>query len=210
MVFKFIGFADTRVENVEVIIDRTTEINAEMKESVIEGEEVTVVAERPIVEKDRTTTTSYVSSEEIEDLPVQSVNDVVNLQAGVVEGHFRGGRIGEVAYVVNGVPINNSYTNSAGFEVEQNMVSSLEVISGVFKLICACASQWVRNLVPRAGLLGSLTAIALVLICFLPLLDILQYPVVGLAALAVILTTLVAKVAAPLRIPGACEDQMRK
>ena len=77
------------------------------------------------------------------------------------------------------------------------------VISGVFKLLCACGSQWVRNLVPRAGLLGSLTAIALVLICFLPLLDILQYPVVGLAALAVILTTLVAKVAAPLRIPGA-------
>lgn len=149
LVFKFIGFAETRVENVEVIIDRTTEINTQMQESVIEGEEVVVTAERPLVEKDRTTTTSYVSSSEIEDLPVQSVNDVVNLQAGVVEGHFRGGRIGEVAYVVNGVPINNSYTNSAGFEVEQNMVSSLEVISGVFNAEYGQALSGVVNIVTK-------------------------------------------------------------
>lgn len=149
LVFKYLGFADIRVENVEVIIDRTTEIDAVMRESVIEGEEVTVVAERPIVEKDRTTTTSYVSSEEIEELPVQSVNDVVNLQAGVVEGHFRGGRLGEVAYVVNGVPINNSYTNSAGFEVEQNMVSSLEVISGVFNAEYGQALSGVVNIVTK-------------------------------------------------------------
>jgi len=42
--------------------------------------------------------------------------------------------------------------------------------SGLFKLACAPLSGWVRRLVPRAGLLGSLTAIALVLISFLPLL----------------------------------------
>jgi hypothetical protein len=149
LVFRFLGFAELKVENVEVIIDRTTEIDVEMREAVIEGEEIVVVAEKPIVEKDRTTTTSYVSSEEIENLPVQSVNDVVNLQAGVVEGHFRGGRIGEVAYVVNGVPINNSYTNSAGFEVEQNMVSSLEVISGVFNAEYGQALSGVVNIVTK-------------------------------------------------------------
>lgn len=149
LVFKFIGFADVRVENVEVIPDRTTQIDAEMRESVIEGEEVVVTAERPIVERDRTTTTSYVSSKEIEELPVQSVNDVVNLQAGVVEGHFRGGRIGEVAYVVNGVPINNAYTNSAGFEVEQNMVDNLEVISGVFNAEYGQALSGVVNITTK-------------------------------------------------------------
>ncbi|MEX2602807.1 MAG: TonB-dependent receptor [Gracilimonas sp.] len=149
LIFKFLGFADVRVENVEVIPDRTTQIDAEMRESVIEGEEVVITAERPIVERDRTTTTSYVSSAEIEELPVQSVNDVVNLQAGVVEGHFRGGRIGEVAYVVNGVPINNAYTNSAGFEVEQNMVDNLEVISGVFNAEYGQALSGVVNITTK-------------------------------------------------------------
>ncbi|RIK80120.1 MAG: permease [Planctomycetota bacterium] len=55
---------------------------------------------------------------------------------------------------------------------------------------------------PRAGLLGSLAAIALVLISFLPLLEIARFPVAGFAALAVILTCLIARVPFPLRIPG--------
>jgi AGZA family xanthine/uracil permease-like MFS transporter len=77
------------------------------------------------------------------------------------------------------------------------------VASGVFKLACSLGSGWVRRCVPRAGLLGSLAAIALVMIAFLPLLDILRYPVVGLVSLAVILTTLVARIELPGRVPGA-------
>lgn len=76
-------------------------------------------------------------------------------------------------------------------------------VSGLFKMACSFASHWVRTSLPRAGLLGSLAAIALVLISFLPILEILHYPVVGFAALAVILTALVGRIAVPLRIPGA-------
>lgn len=77
------------------------------------------------------------------------------------------------------------------------------VASGVFKLVCALFSSWARRVVPRAGLLGSLAAIALVLISFLPLLEIVQQPLVGFVCLAIVLTTLVAKVQLPLKIPGA-------
>ncbi len=76
------------------------------------------------------------------------------------------------------------------------------VLSGLFKFACSIGSNWIRRVVPRAGLLGSLAAIALVLISFLPLLDILQYPVVGFIALAIILTSLVARIPLPGRVPG--------
>lgn len=76
-------------------------------------------------------------------------------------------------------------------------------VSGLIKVACAFGSGWVRAVVPRAGLLGSLAAIALVLISFLPLLEILRYPLVGLVALAVILTALVGRVPLPLKLPGA-------
>ena len=76
-------------------------------------------------------------------------------------------------------------------------------ISGLFKLACAGASHRIRRLVPRAGLLGSLTAVALVLISFLPLVETLHSPVVGFVAVAVIFTALVARVPLPGRIPGA-------
>lgn len=77
------------------------------------------------------------------------------------------------------------------------------IFSGVFKLACAAGSGWIRRHLPRAGLLGSLTAIALVLISFLPLLDLAALPLVGFTSLAVMLTALTARVPLPGRIPGA-------
>jgi AGZA family xanthine/uracil permease-like MFS transporter len=76
-------------------------------------------------------------------------------------------------------------------------------LSGLFKLLCALGSNWVRRVVPRAGLLGSLAGIALVLISFLPFTELLRFPVVGLVALAIILMTLVARIPTPGRVPGA-------
>ena len=56
---------------------------------------------------------------------------------------------------------------------------------------------------PRAGLLGSLTAIALVFISFLPLLDIAALPVAGFVALMLTLATLTARWQFPRQFPGA-------
>jgi AGZA family xanthine/uracil permease-like MFS transporter len=75
--------------------------------------------------------------------------------------------------------------------------------SGVFKLACATVGGAVRRVVPRAGLLGSLAAIALVLIGFLPLMDIASQPVAGFASLAIILVTLTARRELPGKVPGA-------
>ncbi|MFO0909265.1 MAG: permease [Isosphaeraceae bacterium] len=80
---------------------------------------------------------------------------------------------------------------------------SMILASGIFKLACAVVSGLIRRTVPRAGLLGSLTAIALVIISFLPLLDIAAQPVAGFVALAVVLTTLTGRWELPGRIPGA-------
>jgi adenine/guanine/hypoxanthine permease len=78
------------------------------------------------------------------------------------------------------------------------------MLCGVFKVLCAPLGNLVRNLVPRAALLGSLAAIALVLIAFMPLQqDIARTPVVGMLALVVILITLVAHRRLPWNFPGA-------
>ena len=149
VVFRYIGFATVKVEKVQVIVDKTTTVNATLVEEAIEGQEIIVTAERPIVEKDRTTTTSYVTAEQLENLPLVSLSEAINQQAGIVDGHFRGGRQGEVSYLVNGVPINNAFNNGASFDVEQNMVSSLEVISGVFNAEYGQALSGVVNIVTK-------------------------------------------------------------
>ena len=80
------------------------------------------------------------------------------------------------------------------------------VASGIFKVVCSVFSGLIRRVVPRAGLLGSLAAIALVLIAFIPTIDngsIFAVPLVGFCGLAIILATLVAKVRLPFNLPGA-------
>jgi AGZA family xanthine/uracil permease-like MFS transporter len=78
------------------------------------------------------------------------------------------------------------------------------VMVGIFKVLFAPFGNAVRRWVPRAGLLGSLAAIALVLISFMPLLErIAPMPIVGVLALTVILVTLVAHRALPGNFPGA-------
>ena len=145
----FIGFTTVTTENVRVVQDQTTTVDFTLAESTIEGEEIIVVAERPIVEMDRTTTTAVIDAEQLEVLPVTNVSDAINLQAGIVDGHFRGGRHGEVTYLVNGVPITNAFSKSAAFDIEQNMVSSLEVISGVFNAEYGQATSGVVNIVTK-------------------------------------------------------------
>ncbi|HEY1791409.1 MAG TPA: hypothetical protein VGG34_00710 [Opitutaceae bacterium] len=76
------------------------------------------------------------------------------------------------------------------------------VVMGVLKLVLSFAGPWVGRAVPRAGLLGSIAAIALMLIGFIPIVEVMQVPVVGFVALGVVLYAIVAKGRLPGRIPG--------
>ncbi len=77
------------------------------------------------------------------------------------------------------------------------------VASGIFKLCCAPIASKIRRRIPRAALLGSLAAIALALISFLPFVELLSQPIIGLVSLGIILASLTAKIPLPYRIPGA-------
>ncbi|MBI3794598.1 MAG: MFS transporter [Nitrospinae bacterium] len=77
------------------------------------------------------------------------------------------------------------------------------VVMGAVKVVTAFFGEAVRRNVPRAALLGSLAALAVVFIAYLPFLKIISDPMAGLVSLGVILLTLTARVKLPLKIPGA-------
>jgi AGZA family xanthine/uracil permease-like MFS transporter len=76
------------------------------------------------------------------------------------------------------------------------------VIMGAVKLVLAFAGRRVQRMVPQAGLLGSLAGIALMLIGFLPLVELFDVPIVGLLTLGLVLYALVANGRIPGRVPG--------
>jgi AGZA family xanthine/uracil permease-like MFS transporter len=76
------------------------------------------------------------------------------------------------------------------------------VLIGLIKVVLSFCGAWVQRIVPQAGLLGSIAGIALMLIGFLPLLDIFGVPLVGLVALGLLFYNLVARVRLPGNMPG--------
>ncbi|MBN1155720.1 TonB-dependent receptor [candidate division KSB1 bacterium] len=151
MRFDYIGFQSKVVESVRVQADQTTKIDVMLQPMTIEGEEVVVVAERPIVEFNQTSSISTVDKEEMQQLPVQALNEIVNLQAGVVEGHFRGGRIGEVQFQVDGVTVNNPYDNSSSIQLDRSVLEQVQIISGTFDAKYGQAMSGVVNAVLKSG-----------------------------------------------------------
>lgn len=146
-----IGYATSKVTNVIVRSDLTTTINVSMKEEALEGEEVTVVAERPLITKDLTASTAIVDGAMIDQLPVTEISDVLELQAGFVQGHLRGGRSGEVAYWVDGVPMTDVFDGGTIVDVNKNTVSEMQVISGAFNAEYGQAMSGIVNIVTKDG-----------------------------------------------------------
>jgi AGZA family xanthine/uracil permease-like MFS transporter len=80
---------------------------------------------------------------------------------------------------------------------------AIMVLMGVIKVIGAWIGPTIRRIVPRAGLLGSIAAVALMLIAFFPSLKVFSDPIVGFISLGIILMTLIGRIKLPFQIPGA-------
>lgn len=146
-----VGYAQVVITNVKVSVDQTTRIDFELQAQAIEMGGVVVSASRPIVQKDLTSTAATVTGDQISKLPLETVSSIVNLQAGVVEGHFRGGRSGEVKYLIDGVSVNDVFSGNFSLQAEVNSIQELQVLSGTFNAEYGEALSGVVNQVTKNG-----------------------------------------------------------
>lgn len=152
-----IGYSSISYQDVKISIDLTTTINFELSEASVELEdEVVVIATKPLVRMDQTSTSSIIGDDVISKLPVEGIGDVLKLQAGVVVSssgdiHIRGGRANQIVYQIDGVPVTDVYDGSSAVNVNQNAVQELQVISGAFNAEYGQAQSGVVNLVTKDG-----------------------------------------------------------
>ena len=128
-----------------VSMDKTTWHNPIMQSAALEGETVYVSGERELLEKGKTAKKVTVSKEAIEALPIKDVSELYDLQAGVVkidagvrggvpdneekgleEVHVRGGRSGEIAYMIDGMYIRNPIFGGIGSGTRLNLFAIKE------------------------------------------------------------------------------------
>ncbi len=152
VIISAVGYQKVIVEKVLVKIDLTTNLDMKLNSTAIKlGEDVIVVAQRPLVQKDLTSTSVTISSDDIKMMPVESVGQIVNLQAGVIDGHFRGGRSNDVAYLIDGIAVTDAFNGGFGVQVENSSIKQMEVISGTFNAEYGQALSGVVNIVTQGG-----------------------------------------------------------
>lgn len=144
-----VGYSAVVIKNVRVSVDQTTRVDIQMREEAVSISDIIVTAQKPIVQKDLTSTEAKVSGEQISMLPLENVQSVINLQAGVVDGHFRGGRSNEVKYLIDGISVNDAYSGSSALEAEINSIQELQVLTGTFNAEYGEALSGVVNQVTK-------------------------------------------------------------
>jgi outer membrane receptor protein involved in Fe transport len=151
-----VGFQKKRFTNVKVSVDFTTRLDIRLSTDVIALETVEIQAEAPMIRRDLTSSHTNIDAAAIQALPVESVTQILSLQAGITQGaggelHIRGGRSNEIAYTVNGVSISNPFDNTRTVQIATNAIQELSVVSGTFNAEYGNALSGVVNTVTKEG-----------------------------------------------------------
>lgn len=156
LVFSGVGYQKKIVTNVRVASDFTTTIDIQLSSEAIGLETIIVEATRPMVRKDLTSSQTSIDDSQIRSLPVESISQLLSLQAGITKGssgelHIRGGRSTEIAYNVNGVSAINPFDFGRTVQISTNAVQELSVVSGTFNAEYGNALSGVVNTITKEG-----------------------------------------------------------
>lgn len=149
---QMIGYNPVTIQDITVSVNRTEYLDIGMTATVLKGEEVIVTAQKVTLRKDQTSTIKNVSTDEIETLPIESISDIVSMQAGIVKGHFRGGRSTEVSYMIDGIPVDEGFGGvGRSVDLEPEVIQDLEVITGTFNAEYGKAMSGIVNAITKVG-----------------------------------------------------------
>lgn len=160
-----VGYAPKRFADVRVNIDQTTTLNFSLVEESVQGQEVVIVAERPVVQRDVSASVANISQTEIQSLPVASVTGVVALQAGVqgtggedliVRGSggtsvIGGGGSDRTVFVLNGQVLRDSRDNAPYTSVSLSALENVQVLTGGWNAEYGNVRSGLVNAVTREG-----------------------------------------------------------
>jgi len=137
-----VSYGTVEVTGVKVSTDETTEQNVIMDKAVEDlGVVIKVTANQDRIEKFVHSSQVKMSKEEIQAMPVQNVDQLLKSTAGInvtAEGEIliRGGRAGEVAYIVDGVnigdPLGGAGPMNLGLSLSSGSIQEISIIKDGF------------------------------------------------------------------------------
>ncbi|HEU5112796.1 MAG TPA: carboxypeptidase-like regulatory domain-containing protein, partial [Acidimicrobiia bacterium] len=160
-----LGYAAFAAQNVTIQPDFTTELNITLKSEAVQMEEVRVDAERPLLQKDATGTTRFITSDDMQKLPTRGYRDAAAQQTGVVNFQLnidneaqnaptlivRGGRPNETAYFVDGFSQQDPLTGTSSTSISNNAIEEVVLLTGGFSPEYGRIMSGAVNVITREG-----------------------------------------------------------
>ena len=155
-----VGYTTVTQSGVRVNIDLTTPVNFSgqfaMAEEALGRDEITVIAERPVVQADISANVQYLTAQEIETLPVTSLTEAIELQAGVLTSplgdlSIRGSDLSEISYTVDGMSMRDGRDNTPMSTVSVTAIQDAKVQTGGFNAEYGNVRSGLVNIVTKEG-----------------------------------------------------------
>ncbi len=169
IIASMIGFEDATRRNIRLDEGRRRKVTFYLEPTVLRlRDETLVTGQRPLLTRDVAQHTVTIREKEMKRLPgVTRVEEVLEFQPNIVrdaeldELHLRGGRGGEILYLVDGMPVNDRLVGGeSGIDVPVCEIERIEIITGGFNAEYGEAQSGLVNLITKRNplpLLGEIS-----------------------------------------------------
>jgi outer membrane receptor protein involved in Fe transport len=150
--FSMVGYQTVIVDGVVIFPDRKARIDVTLYDVAIQLQPVEIQSRRPLIERDQPSTIFSLGEKKLSQLPISSFQEALIFQPGTtLEGNVRGGKIEEVQYFIDGLPVQDVVGGGLGMNLPRGAVSGLTFYSGGFGVEYGNALSGIVNVATRTG-----------------------------------------------------------
>lgn len=153
--FRLLGYRAVVRESVLVRAGQVTNLDAALAAALVQLSPLLVTAPvDPVLDPLATSSSQRVSAEELRALPVTTVDEAVALSAGAVGESYRGGRLGQQAFVLDGLGVKNQLdasTGGLGVRIPPDVLTEASLVTNGFSARYGQALSGLINVVTKDG-----------------------------------------------------------
>jgi hypothetical protein len=149
---RMIGYRSVVQDSVFVRAGATVTLDFSLETNPLELAPLVVTAPvDPVLDPLATSTEQKISAADLRELPVSSLEEAISLSAGSVGESYRGGRLGEESFILDGLGVKNQLdaSNGLGLKIPPDVLSEASLVTNGFSARYGQAISGVINVVTK-------------------------------------------------------------
>jgi outer membrane receptor protein involved in Fe transport len=150
---RLIGYRGVVLDSVFVPAGATVTVNFDLEGNPLELEPLVVTAPYDaVLDPLATSTEQKISAEDLRDLPISTLEEALALSAGSVGTSYRGGRIGQESFILDGLGVKNQLdaaSGGLGLQIPPDLLSEASLVTNGFSARFGQALSGLVNVVTR-------------------------------------------------------------